>query len=117
MNFEEFYSYCQNKKGVKVDFPFDERTLTFKVGGKIFAITDIQQFHSINLKCYPEKAIDLRERYASIIPGFHMNKKHWNTVILGNDADDQLVKELIDHSYTLVLNALSKKLRNEIEVG
>jgi predicted DNA-binding protein (MmcQ/YjbR family) len=117
MNIEEFYAYCLQKKGVSEHFPFDEQTLVFKVGTKIFALTDVTSFRSINLKCNPEKAIELREEYAAVQPGYHMNKKHWNTIILFSDLDDQLIKELIDHSYNLVLNSLPKKMRDEIALG
>lgn len=117
MNIEEFYAYCLEKKGVSEHFPFDEQTLVFKVGTKIFALTDVTSFRSINLKCNPEKAIELREEYAAVQPGYHMNKKHWNTIILFSDLDDQLIKELIDHSYNLVLNSLPKKMRDEIALG
>ena len=117
MNIEEFYAYCLQKKGVSEHFPFDEQTLVFKVGTKIFALTDVASFRSINLKCNPEKAIELREEYAAVQPAYHMNKKHWNTILLFSDLDDQLLKELIDHSYNLVLNSLPKKTRDEIAMG
>jgi predicted DNA-binding protein (MmcQ/YjbR family) len=117
MNIEEFYAYCLQKKGVSEHFPFDEQTLVFKIGTKIFALTDVTSFRSINLKCNPEKAIELREEYAAVQPGYHMNKKHWNTIVLFSDLDDQLLKELIDHSYNLVLNSLPKKIRDEIALG
>jgi predicted DNA-binding protein (MmcQ/YjbR family) len=117
MNIEEFYTYCLQKKGATEDFPFDQQTLAFKAGGKIFALTDVISFNSINLKCNPEKAIELRERFLAIQPGFHMNKKHWNTVILNEDVDDQLLKELIDHSYLLVFQSLPKKIRDEVALG
>jgi predicted DNA-binding protein (MmcQ/YjbR family) len=117
MHIEEFYSYCLQKKGTTEHFPFDQQTLVFKVGGKIFALTDVNQFKSINLKCDPNRAIDLRERYTAIKPGYHMNKRHWNTITLFDDIDDQLLKDLIDHSYQLVFNSLSKKVRDEIALG
>jgi predicted DNA-binding protein (MmcQ/YjbR family) len=117
MNIEEFYTYCLQKKGVTEHFPFDQQTLAFKVVGKIFALTDVISFNSINLKCNPEKAIELRERFLAIQPGFHMNKKHWNTIILNEDVDDQLLKELIDHSYFLVFQSLPKKIRDEVALG
>ncbi len=117
MNIDEFYTYCEEKKGATKQFPFDAETLVFKVGNKIFAVTDIRDFSSINLKCNPEKAIDLRGRYSAVNPGYHMNKKHWNTILLNNDVDDQLMKELIDHSYQLVFASLPKKMRDEIALG
>lgn len=117
MNIEEFYSYCFHKKGVSEHFPFDEQTLVFKVGTKIFALTNVTDFKSINLKCNPEWAIELREQFTSIEPGYHMNKKHWNTIILSNELDHHFLKELIDHSYNLVFNSLPRKTRDEIEMG
>jgi predicted DNA-binding protein (MmcQ/YjbR family) len=117
MNIEDFYAYCFQKKGTTEHFPFDKNTLVFKVGGKIFALTDISEFKSINLKCNPEKAINLREQFSGIQPGFHMNKKHWNTIRFFDDVDDNLIRDLIDHSYDLVLLSLSKKKQNEITLG
>ncbi|MCU0430367.1 MAG: MmcQ/YjbR family DNA-binding protein [Cytophagaceae bacterium] len=112
MNIEDFRSYCLAKKGTSEDFPFDERILVFKVADKIFALTDVDDFVSINLKCDPEKALELRDRYHGIQPGYHMNKKHWNTVSLESDVPAKLIKELIDHSYEQVLLGLSKKVRD-----
>ncbi|MBU3659486.1 MAG: MmcQ/YjbR family DNA-binding protein [Flavobacteriales bacterium] len=117
MTFDSFFDYCSSKKGVQETFPFDETTLVFKVGGKMFALTDTEEFISINLKCDPEKAIELRERFMAIQPGYHMSKKHWNTVQLHSDVDDKLLFELIDHSYQLIVDSLPKKVRNEIEMG
>jgi predicted DNA-binding protein (MmcQ/YjbR family) len=117
MNFEDFREYCLRKPFVTEGFPFDQSTLVFKVGGKIFLLTDIDSFVSINLKCDPENCIELRERYQGIIPGFHMNKKHWNTVLLNSDVDQKLFLELLDDSYQLVFNSLSKKIRNELTLG
>lgn len=117
MNIEEFYTYCLQKKGVSEHFPFDDQTLVFKVASKIFALTDVTNFNSINLKCDPERAIELREQFVAVQPGYHMNKKHWNTITLFSDLDDQLLKALIDHSYQLVLSSLPKKTRDEIEMG
>ena len=113
MNIEELRLFCIQKSGAAECFPFDNKTLVFKVFGKIFALVDIEDFDRINLKCDPAYALDMRERYAAIIPGFHMNHKHWNTVQFFNDVDDQLLKELINHSYQLVYNGLPKKVRNE----
>jgi len=109
MNIESFREYCINKPGVTEDFPFDELTLVFKVGGKIFTLTDINEFESINLKAEPERSMELRERYDEIRPGYHMNKKHWNTVKIGGKLPETLLKELIDHSYELVYNSLSHR--------
>ncbi len=114
MNIEELREYCITKKGVTESFPFDEVTLVFKVGGKMFALTNLDGEPSINLKCDPERAIELREQYSSIIPGYHMNKVHWNTVILDSSISKNLLTELIDHSYGLILDSLPKSKRAEI---
>ncbi len=114
MNIETFREYCISKKGVTEEFPFDSETLAFKVGGKIFALTDVENFRSVNLKCDPERAIELREMYPGIIPGYHMNKKHWNTVTMDQNIPMKLKKELIDHSYDLVFASLPKKDREKL---
>lgn len=104
-----FRTYCLSKPGTSEDTPFDENTLCFKVGGKIFALTDIDIFESVNLKCNPERAIELREIYYGITPGYHMNKKHWNTILFDGSVPDKLILELVDHSYELVFQGLPKK--------
>ena len=118
MNLESYYQYCFSKKGVTEHFPFDEDTLVFKVGGKMFALTSLNQWElgnpSVNLKCDPDKAQELRAEYQNIQPGFHMNKIHWNTVHLNNEISDIFVKELIDHSYELIFKSLNKKLQVDI---
>lgn len=118
MNLESYYQYCLSKKGVTEHFPFDEDTLVFKVGGKMFALTSLNQWElgnpSVNLKCDPDKAQELRAEYQNIQPGFHMNKIHWNTVHLNNEISDIFVKELIDHSYELIFKSLNKKLQVDI---
>ena len=114
MDIEKIWKYCSQKNGVSESFPFNETTLVFKVGGKIFALFDVDNFQSINLKCDPEKSIELREKYSCIVPGYHMNKKHWNTVSVNEDISDVLIYELIDHSYHLVYKSLSKKVRDGI---
>jgi len=111
MNIESFREFCINKPGVTEEFPFDERTLVFKVGGKIFALTDIYGFDSINLKAAPERSMELRERYEEIQPGFHMNKNHWNTVKTSGKLPEALLLELIDHSYELVYNSLPHRVK------
>lgn len=104
MNIEEYREFCLSFPGATEDLPFDENTLCFKVMGKIFSICDIEEFESINLKCDPIKAIELREIYPGIvIPGYHMNKKHWNTVIMDSALPNQLIKEWIRESYELVV--------------
>lgn len=116
MNIEEFREYCLFKKGVEEAFPFDEMTLVFKVMGKIFAITGLDSAEfTVNLKCDPDRAIELREEYPEVRPGWHMNKKHWNTVEFETGLSDEFLCELIDHSYDMVLKGLPKKVRAELE--
>ena len=119
MNLETYYEYCLSKKGVTEHFPFDEDTLVFKVGGKMFALSSLSQWEkgqpSVNLKCDPERAEELRAEYDDIQPGFHMSKTHWNTIAVNESVSDALVKGLIDHSYELVFKSLTKKLQNEIQ--
>ncbi|WP_299578522.1 MmcQ/YjbR family DNA-binding protein [uncultured Sunxiuqinia sp.] len=114
MNIEELRDYCLSKPGATEDFPFDETTLVFKVMGKLFALTDLEGDLSVNLKCTPEKAIELREQHSCVLPGYHMNKKHWNTVLVDGTVSDQQIREWIDHSYGLVVEKLSKKQQNEL---
>lgn len=109
MNIEEYRDYCLHKAGVTEHFPFDNNTLVFKVMGKVFALADVDLFQSINLKCDPDRAVQLRESYPGIIPGYHMNKTHWNTVQMDGSVPDKLAYELIDHSYDLIVSSLSKK--------
>lgn len=113
MFLDDLRNHCIEKPGVTEGFPFDKSTLVFKVFGKMFALLDVDSFESINLKCDPEKAIELRESHQGIQPGYHMNKTHWNTVLLNDDVTDELFVELIDHSYELVYASLPKKVRNE----
>ncbi len=101
MNIEDVRNYCFNKPGVEESFPFDKETLVFKVNNKMFALLSLDDL-KINLKCNPEKAIELREHHPEIKPGYHMNKKHWNTVDFNQTLPKSLIKELIDHSYNLI---------------
>ncbi len=118
MNIQAFYDYCLAKKGVTEHFPFDEDTLVFKVGGKMFALSSLSQWEkgeaSVNLKCDPERALELRAEYESVQPGFHMSKVHWNTVAVNGDVPEKMFRELIDHSYELIFKSLTKKLQAEI---
>ena len=114
MDIEKIWKYCSKKNGVSESFPFNETTLVFKVVDKMFALFDVENFQSINLKCDPEKALELREQYSGILPGYHMNKKHWNTISINEDVSDALIFELIDHSYTLIYKSLPKKVRDGI---
>jgi len=117
MNIEILRDYCLLKNAVTEGFPFDEDTLVFKVGGKMFALCSLDSVpFSVNLKCDPEKAISLREQYESIQPGYHMSKKHWNTVVVDGSLSDDLIYELIDHSYDLVVKGMTKKQRKEYEL-
>lgn len=109
MNAEDVREYCLNKNQVMESFPFGESTLVFKVAGKIFALLNLEYPLSINLKCNPEKAIELRAHHPEITPGYHMNKKHWNTVDLESFFEENLLKSLIDHSYDLIVEDLPKK--------
>lgn len=114
MNPESLRAYCLSLPATTEEFPFDEQTLVFKVKGKLFALTNVDSFASMNLKCDPERAVELREQYDSILPGYHMNKKHWNTVLLDGSLGEKFVKELILHSYQRVVAGLPKKLREEL---
>lgn len=118
MNLETFYKYCLSKKGVSEHFPFDQDTLVFKVGGKMFALSSLDQWEkgapSVNLKCNPDYAQELRGQFDDIQPAFHMSKVHWNTVIINGAVSDKFIKELIDDSYELIFKSISKKLQVEI---
>jgi predicted DNA-binding protein (MmcQ/YjbR family) len=102
MNIETLREYCISKKGATEGFPFGEDTLVFKTDGKIFALVSLDGELSINLKCDPAFALELRERYPSVTPGYHMNKKHWNTINLDGAVPDKEILSWIDHSYELV---------------
>ena len=102
MNIETIREYCISKKGVTEGFPFGEDTLVFKKGGKIFALANLDGDLSLNLKCDPDYAIELREKYPSVTPGYHMNKKHWNTVNIDGSVPDKEILSWIDHSYNLI---------------
>ncbi|UOY08122.1 MmcQ/YjbR family DNA-binding protein [Muricauda sp. SCSIO 64092] len=115
MNIEQLREYCISKKGVTESFPFDEHTLVFKVMGKMFALVALERLPSqVNLKCDPERALTLREEYDGIIiPGYHMSKKHWNTLYL-DQLPPLFLKELIDDSYNLVVSKLPKRTREQL---
>lgn len=103
MNIEDIRDYCLQKDEVEESFPFGENTLVFKTRGRIFLLLSLDEApNSINVKCDPELAIELRDVYSAVMPGYHMNKKHWNTIILDNTVPDSLLKECIDNSYLLV---------------
>lgn len=116
MNVEQLRAYCLAKAATTESFPFDNDTLVFKVAGKMFALVSLERIPpSVNLKCDPERAVRLRETYAAVGPGYHMNKRHWNTVMLESDLDADRLRELIDHSYELVVGGLPKKIRAALE--
>ncbi|MDO6595452.1 MmcQ/YjbR family DNA-binding protein [Oceanihabitans sp. 2_MG-2023] len=119
MHIEQLREYCLRKKGVTEHFPFDETTLVFKVLDKMFVLTSLKGWEagtpSVNLKCDPDYAQELRAEYQSIEPGYHMSKKHWNTIQLHqNDLQTPFVIQLVDHSYDMVVKGLSKKLRDSL---
>lgn len=115
MHIEAFREYCLSKPGTTEELPFDADTLVFKVGGKMFALCSIADFEKgVALKCDPERAVELREQYAQIKPGYHMNKLHWNTVLPEAGLPETLLCQLIDDSYQLVLAKLPKSQRQAI---
>lgn len=109
MNIEAYRNYCLSKKGVTEELPFDDTTLVYKVKGKMFALTNLDHFKSINVKCDSIVASQLRETYPGVTPGYHMNKQHWNTITTNGSIPDRLLYKWIDDSYTLVVARLSKK--------
>lgn len=115
MNIEEYREYCLSFTGVTEDFPFDENTLAFKVMDKIFALTNVNKFEYINLKCDPVKAATLRTLYEDVQPGFHMNKRHWNSINPQGALDDEILQEWISDSYKLVVEGLPRKKQRELE--
>jgi predicted DNA-binding protein (MmcQ/YjbR family) len=117
MNIEEYRDFCLSLPGTTEETPFGPDTLVFKVGGKIFALTNLQTFESFNVKCDPERAVDLRERYDYVRPGFHQNKKHWNTVLVGTGATGAQLRDWLTHSYQLVVASLPKAVRAELQAA
>jgi predicted DNA-binding protein (MmcQ/YjbR family) len=120
MEISDLYEYCLNKKGVTEHFPFDNDTLVFKIGGKIFMLTSLSNWEKgkklINVKCKPELAIEQRSIYNAVQPGYHMNKTHWNTIDIQLDMSFKEILKCIDHSYELVFKSLSKKIKIEIDL-
>lgn len=116
MHVEAFRDYCISKPGVEETFPFDEVTLVFKVMGKMFALTglDREEF-TVNLKADPELSIEWRDAHHQVQPGFHMNKKHWNTVHVEDGLEEKFILQMIDHSYDMVVKGLTRKLKLELE--
>lgn len=114
MDIETFRQHCLALPGVTEDTPFGPDVLAFRVGGKIFALCDLNHFSTVNLKCDPDRAVELREQHSGIVPGYHMNKKHWNTVDTTGSVAHTLLKELIEHSYHLVRQSLTQKEREKL---
>lgn len=115
MDTETFRGHCLSKKGVSEEFPFGENVLVYKVMGRMFALADMEDFTSINLKVDPEIGIELRERYTSVLEAYHMNKKHWITVMMDGKIPDRLINQWIDNSYDLVKAGLTKSIRAKLE--
>lgn len=115
MHVDTFREYCLKKSGATEDTPFGEEHLVFKVGGKMFALLALNEIPSTaNLKCEPDLALELRDRYEQVRPGYHMNKKHWNTVELSGGIPEAELRKMIDHSYALVVQGLPKAQRVSI---
>ncbi|MDT3403573.1 MmcQ/YjbR family DNA-binding protein [Mucilaginibacter terrae] len=114
MNIEELRNYCLEKHGVTESFPFDLETLVFKIGGKMFLLLSLDTGNSFNAKCDPERAVELRENFSEVQPGYHMNKQHWNTVYIDGGLTRKQLCDMIDHSYELVVKSLTKKARQEL---
>ena len=115
MTFQQLREHCLSRPGVTESFPFNETALVFKVSGKMFALTDIERLPlSVSLKCDPARAIKLREQYDSVRPGYHLNKAHWNTIDLEGGMTDGEVRDLIDHSYELVVEGLRRADREAL---
>jgi predicted DNA-binding protein (MmcQ/YjbR family) len=117
MDIEQLRNFCLKKAAVEESFPFNESTLVFKIAGKMFLLVDIESKPlSFNVKCKPERAIELREKHPFVKPGYHMNKVHWNTITVDETLPDSLLYEWINHSYELVLSSLSKKIQLQINL-
>ncbi len=114
MNIEDLRNYCLSLKGAAEKMPFDNKTLVFTVKDKMFCLTDIETYEFVNLKCNPEKAIELREKYSEVTPGYHMNKKHWNSIKPEESIPNELMKQWILDSYNLVVKGLPKKVRDSL---
>lgn len=116
MNIEDLRTYCLSKPATSEELPFGPDALVFKVAGKMFLLTNLSEFSSFNVKCEPEKAVELREQYPDVVlPGYHMNKRHWNTVIISGGLSDQMLREFIDDSYQNVVKTLPKKTREALQ--
>ena len=117
MNIEQLRDYCLSKKDTGETLPFGPDTLVYKVAGKVFLLTGLNEEQlSFNVKCDPDKAVELREQFSCVLPGYHMNKKHWNTVVVDGSVSTKQLKEWIDHSYDLIVENLPKKIRDELRM-
>src|SRR6058998_3051975 len=115
MDLEEFREYCLAKGGVTEGTPFGETVLVFKVAGKMFALAALDEIPAtVNLKCDPDVALELRDQYEQVRPGYHMNKRHWNTVEINSGVPEVELRKMIDHSYELVVQGLPKKTREKL---
>ena len=114
MNIEDFRDYCLQKKGALEDFPFGDNVLVMKVMGKIFGMANLDGPLTLNLKCDPEKSVELREQFPCIRSGYHMDKKHWNTIDIDGSVPDRTLKDWIDHSYDMVVAKFPRKLKEEL---
>ncbi len=114
MNIEDLRDFCLSLKGVEEKMPFNDEVLVFTVKEKIFCLTNIENYKYINVKCAPEIAIELREKYSDVIPGYHMNKKHWNSIKPQGRISNKLIKSWILDSYNLVVAGLPKKVQKEL---
>jgi predicted DNA-binding protein (MmcQ/YjbR family) len=116
MDIEQLRDYCLSKPGAEESLPFGPDTLVYKAGGKVFLLTGLNSEQlRFNVKCDPDKAIELREEFSCVLPGYHMNKKHWNTIVVDGSVSTRQLKEWIDHSYELIVDSLPKKLRDELK--
>jgi predicted DNA-binding protein (MmcQ/YjbR family) len=115
LSLDQFRGYCLSKPGVTEETPFDENTLVYKVAGKIFAITDVNTFESVSLKVDPERGVEIRERFPSVQPGYHLNKRHWISVLMDGKVSDRLIQEWTQRSYELVAAKLTKSQRSHID--
>lgn len=114
MNIETYRDFCLSQPKATESFPFDDKTIVFKLMEKIFTLASILPFESLNVKCEPSKAVTLRACYASVVPGYHMNKKHWNTLYINRELTDDQIFGWIKDSYDLILKNLPRKLQNEL---
>ena len=117
MNIEDFREYCLSRKGVTEETPFGPDTLVYKVMGKMFAATGLDRVpFSVNLKCDPDEAVMLRDIFSGVLPGYHMNKRHWNTIVLDGSIPRGEIERMIDNSYSLVVAGLPRRQRQALQI-